>query len=650
VNGKLLTRLNVGALATVLIVLTMVAVSWWVTFKVEAACDRQTQSIAAAKSLTEAAGALWHLRTGVPEYMVADAERRARIAEEQQKWSAVIETNLAAFESTTHSREEAEALAELRAQYLRFKEAWLKFVGLYQARRSEEALAWRELTVAPYAAATVRALGSLIRQHRKHQEEGTMQMAEWLQRNQRLISLLSVLLLSISMLGYWGGRRALRPAAELQARAQHVLRERLGATADLASPGENEVEALARSFDTVVAAFTARQAALTAADAAQKRHQDDLEKTVAARTVEVEASNWMLAARERQTRSITELTSLLQTVRDLDEAARILPQFLEPLFAPHAGALYLAKPSLNSLDLMVRWRGASPAGSFEFSDCWALRRGETYAVEQSGLVCPHSAEFPAAGGYVCVPMFSQGVTFGLLHLAYASPVDDASARERRDYARVVAEQLALALANLRLREALRDQALRDPLTGLFNRRFLEETLGRELALAAREGRALSVLMLDVDHFKHFNDTQGHDAGDAVLRGLARILAEGTRAGDIVCRFGGEEFAVMLPRATADDAISWAERLMQRIGAMAVRVGGQRLPRVTVSIGLACYPHDGGDIDALVKAADVALYEAKRTGRNRIVTAAKLAADAGRLPLPVGEPAPAQAPAAARVGT
>jgi len=440
--------------------------------------------------------------------------------------------------------------------------------------------------------------------------------------------------------------RTLRPISELQARTERVLREKLGTTVRV-EPGDNEVELLARSFDAVVQAFTEHQEALTKADAARKRQQDELEKTVAARTLEIEAANWMLSARERQTRSITELTSLLQTVRDLDEAVHVLPQFLEPLFAPHAGALYLARPpSLNSLDVMVRWGGASPRDNFSFSDCWALRRGETYGIDASGLACPHSADFPAPGGYLCVPMFSQGVTFGLLHLAYASQAEDSvSERERRDHARSVAEQLALALANLRLREALRDQALRDPLTGVFNRRFLEETLARELAHAAREARALSVLMIDVDHFKRFNDTHGHEAGDAMLRALGRTLTEGTRAGDIVCRFGGEEFAVVLPRATVDDAVIWAERLMRRIGATVVRVAGMALPRVTVSIGLACYPQDGSDIEGLMRAADMALYEAKRAGRDRIVSAAAIHRDGAEpaLPLLSEASAPAETP-------
>lgn len=183
-----------------------------------------------------------------------------------------------------------------------------------------------------------------------------------------------------------------------------------------------------------------------------------------------------------------------------------------------------------------------------------------------------------------------------------------------------AAQIGMALANLRLRDSLREQSIRDVLTGLFNRRYLEESLGRELARAARDGRdgrGLAVFMLDVDHFKKFNDSYGHEAGDAVLRALGQNLRDNGRAGDLPCRFGGEEFTVVLPGATLEAAREWGERLMQRVRRMEVRVGGQVLPGITVSLGLAMFPEHGNDRETLLQAADLALYDAKHSGRDRM---------------------------------
>ena len=155
------------------------------------------------------------------------------------------------------------------------------------------------------------------------------------------------------------------------------------------------------------------------------------------------------------------------------------------------------------------------------------------------------------------------------------------------------------------------------MTGLHNRRYLEESLNREMARSARDRQPLSLFMLDVDHFKRYNDTHGHDAGDAALRELGRELRESARASDIVCRFGGEEFVVVLPNTRDAEASAWSERLMQNVRAMEVRLGSRALPSITVSIGLAVFPQHGESAESLLHAADAALYEAKRDGRDRL---------------------------------
>lgn len=187
-------------------------------------------------------------------------------------------------------------------------------------------------------------------------------------------------------------------------------------------------------------------------------------------------------------------------------------------------------------------------------------------------------------------------------------------------ANMFAEQVGLSVANLRLREALRDQSIRDPLTGLYNRRYLEETLEREIRRAVRSENLLGVLMLDLDHFKKFNDTYGHEAGDTVLRETAAFLIRSVRAEDIVCRFGGEEFVIILPLADIQTTQARAERIRSKLRELTILHQGKAVGLVTVSVGVAELPRHGTAPKTLLEAADAALYVAKREGRDRVVVA------------------------------
>jgi diguanylate cyclase (GGDEF)-like protein len=187
-------------------------------------------------------------------------------------------------------------------------------------------------------------------------------------------------------------------------------------------------------------------------------------------------------------------------------------------------------------------------------------------------------------------------------------------------ASAVAERISLVLANLRVREALRSQSIRDPLTGLFNRRFMEESLEREVRRAARNDEGVALLMLDLDHFKLFNDTFGHQAGDMLLRGVGNFLSQGARGQDVACRYGGEEFLLVLAGASIDAACKRAELLREDLKQLAVRHAGQVLGRITVSIGVSAFPGHGATVEELVRVADKALYRAKEEGRDRVVVA------------------------------
>ena len=328
-----------------------------------------------------------------------------------------------------------------------------------------------------------------------------------------------------------------------------------------------------------------------------------------------------LVARTQEMDGLQRLGEMLHACNDPDEAYRIAATLAPQLFPAMSGVVWSMHKSHSHLSPVAAWGALDVATwgpPFPPDECWALRGGKAYLVEQHGIQirCPHTpATAPAAT--LCVPLVAHGEILGVVQLGSAQGV---IAEATQSLAEAACEQLALALSNLRLRDDLRQQSIRDALTGLFNRRYLEETLQRELARALRAGGKVGVLMVDVDHFKRLNDTEGHDAGDAVLRKLGETLAATFRASDIACRYGGEEFVVVLPDIKLPDLPARAELLRENVQRMTVLVSGKMLGTVSVSIGAAVFPEHGDSAAGLLHNADQALYRAKREGRNRVVLA------------------------------
>jgi diguanylate cyclase (GGDEF)-like protein len=190
------------------------------------------------------------------------------------------------------------------------------------------------------------------------------------------------------------------------------------------------------------------------------------------------------------------------------------------------------------------------------------------------------------------------------------------------YGRFFANLTALVLSNVQLRETLQEQSIRDPLTGLFNRRYMEETLQRELRRVTRQLGPLGIIMIDIDHFKQFNDTYGHSAGDRALRRLGHLLQNHVRGEDVACRYGGEEFILIMPNTSADVVVKRAEYLRQAATGLRIAESDATDQHITLSLGIAIYPEHGRTIDAVLGAADTALYHAKKQGRNRVVVASQ----------------------------
>jgi len=419
--------------------------------------------------------------------------------------------------------------------------------------------------------------------------------------------------------------RAMEQGAEQNSARKRATR-RIGLT----------LQSLSALFAAFIAVFTTREMAKNLELQARmqvrlRRLNAGLEQRVAERTEELKGAERRLRESLSQLReyageieAVNELTKLLQSCLTLEEARQQTSRMLQKFYP--AGAVLLLNSSRNLLEVAFSWGESSSAhGPFPPESCWGLRKGEVHVAGPhcNNPICSHCETSPDIC-HVCIPMVAQGTPLGALSIDDRSFCDGnpkAAGRTRKlKLATTLAEQISLAFANLGLRETLKYQSVRDPLTGLFNRRYMEEGLERELRRAARKSTPVAVMMIDIDDFKRFNDAYGHEAGDLVLREFGMLLRLQVRGGDLACRYGGEEFLLIMGETDLESACKRGETLRQRIAALPIRYHGHTLRAITVSIGIAMFPAHGSSPEQLVSAADTALYRAKREGRDQVLVA------------------------------
>ncbi len=328
-----------------------------------------------------------------------------------------------------------------------------------------------------------------------------------------------------------------------------------------------------------------------------------------------------LECRNQEMVLLKEMNEFLQVCMSLEEAYAMVGDLIKPLFPQCSGAVFVITASKNMVDAVTRWGHSMPCEhTFSSIQCWALRRGQIHWVDQNhtGLLCQHIHPENIPTESLCLPMMAQGEALGLLHIR--SETAGIMTDSKRQLAQMVSENLGLALANLELREKLRHQSIRDPLTGLYNRRYMEESLEREITRANRGKYSVGIVMLDVDHFKKFNDTYGHEMGDQVLIEISNFLQQNIRNSDIACRYGGEELTLIFPETSLEDCQQRAEQIRQRIKELKIYNRNQFLSPVTISLGIAIFPQQGITAKLVIQEADKALYQAKVQGRDRVVVA------------------------------
>lgn len=452
---------------------------------------------------------------------------------------------------------------------------------------------------------------------------------------QQAAILLIAILLVVAIVWLGNDRLILRRVSLLGKAAERMRAGNLGVSSGIAH-SQDELGQLAEVFDGMSEALDRREAERSHAIEEVRRLNEELEQRVAERTTQLETTKKrlegsldVLQRQSSQMTKLSEMSNLLQSCLTADEANTVVSRFAQEFFNASAGGLFMTSSARGAVDASIVWGEISPDElTFAPEDCWALRGGRAYVVGPShpGPYCRH-----AGGGamrdYICVPLTAHAETMGILHLrglaAWMGPDQEIQERERvslLQLAENLAERTALAIANIRLHETLLALSIQDPLTGLYNRRHMEEMVLREELQAQRSGSSFGIVMIDIDHFKDFNDTFGHQAGDVVLHEVGRFLQSHTRGVDIACRYGGEEFVVILPGASTEMTLQRAEQWRGAFAEINLEYRGMLLPQVMLSMGVATFPKHGASWQTALRAADEALYAAKQQGRNRVVVA------------------------------
>lgn len=426
------------------------------------------------------------------------------------------------------------------------------------------------------------------------------------------IVLVSIAALILSIIGgYLFVKAFTDPIKRLAVLANRISHGDLTTTAQFNR--KDEIGVLARAFNNMVDQLSDQI--------------KNLEARVGERTSELTGRVGELKQRNQEIETINSMGDMLQACKTNEEIFRVVVKTIKSLFPDSTGQLLMCNGHGRELETSITWNSGIQEGGdrlYEPECCWSIRRGKTYVMNDSDLneVCYHTEETDEkTAPYICVPMITQGTIMGILHVRPQGLNPEGERREidegKRRLTETVAEHAGLALTNLKLQHTLHEQSIRDVMTGLYNRRYVEEVIQLEQHRAVRHGISIGILLLDVDHFKKVNDTYGHEAGDEVLRGLGSLLEREFRDEDTACRYGGEEFLVVLPYANLEDCRARAEELRQKVQLnLKIPWQGKDL-EITVSIGVALFPDHGATLHQVVDAADAALLRAKRQGRNRV---------------------------------
>ena len=339
-----------------------------------------------------------------------------------------------------------------------------------------------------------------------------------------------------------------------------------------------------------------------------QRSLTDLNRQLEEKTLELEA-------KKRELIYLSDMADMLYSCEFEDEVYQVVALTCSKLFPNMSGCINIIANSKNYVQINSTWGSErSSKEVFSLSDCWALRRGKLNLLSpcNAGLMCSHLIP-PVSGAHLCVPLFGQGEVIGILHIYALEEIS----REAQQITEIIARTLGIALNNLSIKQRLTYDSLRDGMTQLFNQSYMQNITEQRLAEADRAGQPLSVIFLDIDNFKSYNSRYGHMTANIVLQGLAKLLLKSIRSFDIACRWGGEEFVIVMPNMTLETLRMRVEQLRVDVEQMQLKDGDQILKSITASFGIAV-SEPGITVKDFLNRANQAMLEAKRTGKNRVM--------------------------------
>ena len=387
---------------------------------------------------------------------------------------------------------------------------------------------------------------------------------------------------------------------------------------------ETQLARLNRELESRVAERTQRLAEANAALAEELQNRDGLERKLRGANERLQRTVILLRQQTELVSQLNRLGDLMHAANDLREMMMVTARFCERFFNTSACGFYLPGENGYSLEFSFGQDLAALEPQLLWNQCWAIKQGKPHPVSgvHDSIRCGHLAELPGRINSLCLPLTVGAGGPGLLCLLSEEAFwsgDEGEDRRRKEAYVALAEHAAQAIGNLRLRHELQELSFRDPLTGVYNRRFMIDNLRMEVARCKRHQEPLALMIFDLDDFKQINDQHGHDVGDRTLRDVARVAQEHLRESDVLCRYGGEEFLVVMPGANAEQAMQRAGQILEAIRDLSIPAEAGEV-RISASIGVATFPASGHTELALRRAADQAMYDAKARGKNRILLA------------------------------
>lgn len=439
---------------------------------------------------------------------------------------------------------------------------------------------------------------------------------------------ITIVIITILLLGMLTNKTIKDPLTELQLMTMKINSKDLNTS--FKTKRTDEIGMLIRAMETMRLDFC-RSIISLEEESQRKKISDKM-----LHTMNLKMSRWVseLDGKTKEVNILNEMTKQISLAVTQPEFFSLVQKYMKQLFSSESGSIYIISEDGKMFDEVLNWGEIYASDNLDSNTCWALRTGRQYNIgvnTESNLICKHlivDKIIASSINATCIPMISSTGVIGIFSLRskanYFVKLNMPTERRKFDRQQIVvavAENITLAYSNLKSRLELEKKSIIDSLTGLYNRRYMFETLDKEIHIATKQDSSIGIIMLDIDNFKLFNDKYGHAYGDTILQSLGNMVNSLIRKEDTACRYGGEEFLIILPRMNRNETKKFAEILLRSTREQKIVFNDNKINNehiLTISIGFSIFPGNGFNSLEILNSTDAALYEAKKAGKNCII--------------------------------